>query len=215
MVRHNDDVEWLNKTFFNGKQIVEVSSSNLSSESITAHERQSIDHLVMDWCIKKLGSSSPDDARKFILNRISAIDWGNSSNPAIPNDFDPVAYLINNFDLLNSGSLPYKHYIELGVNEKGRKYTLPNKNEHGQKSVSKDSVSEGLSTNLHKSTSGNEKLVGSQYLQIEMLRNQIEMLTQALKQWQNYAKETSKIAAQRERELYEQLLHALKEKVND
>lgn len=214
MERHNVDVEWLNKTFFNDKQIVGVSSSDLSSESISADERQSIDLLVMDWCIKKLGTSSPDDARKFILNRISVIDWSNASDPAIPYDFDPVAYLINNPDLLNSSNLPYEHYIEHGVNEKGRKYTLPNKsnNGHGQIRIRKDAVSEGLSTNSHTSTLVNENLVGAQYLQNEMLRNRNEMLTKALKQWQNYAKETSDKATQRERELYEQLLLAVKEK---
>jgi hypothetical protein len=57
----------------------------------------------------------------FIATRLAAIDWRNIGNPAIPGDFDPIAYLLLNLDVLKAGAPPCEHYINSGQHE-GRRW---------------------------------------------------------------------------------------------
>jgi hypothetical protein len=56
----------------------------------------------------------------FVSSRLKSIDWANSHHASIPENFDPVAYLILNKDLLNSQEKPFEHYIRYGQFERRR-----------------------------------------------------------------------------------------------
>lgn len=125
--RHTADVEWLNHTFFDGKEVVEISGDAINNppHELSAKEMQAIDHDVANWCISKL-QSAQSASIKYASERLHAIDWKNAGNPVIPNNFDPIAYLLLNPDVLKAGMPPYEHFIISGQYENGRAWQWPN-----------------------------------------------------------------------------------------
>lgn len=211
LARFNDQADWINNTFFNHQKIVLVLPSNssqkeLDRKSINKSEiEESVDKQVLVWSLDKLKTIREETARS-ILTTLNDAAQNNveNSHPNIPADFDLLAYLLLNQDVLLSKTNPIAHFIGNGINEK-RRYKF-----------SKQEIFASETTYVaDKLPTANDDLKDTKNIDLSMLNYRIETLTQALKQWQNYAKETSKKAAQRERELYEQLLPALKDKVND
>jgi hypothetical protein len=75
----------------------------------------------MEWALARVAGAQ-HAATQLIIVRLRDIDWEYSSDPSIPCDFDPVAYLLHNVDILMSGVKPYKHYIVSGHLESGRRW---------------------------------------------------------------------------------------------
>jgi hypothetical protein len=125
--RHTADVKWLNHTFFEGKEVVKISGDaiNNTPNGLSAKEIQAIDHDVANWCISKL-QSAQSESIKYASVQLHAIDWKNAGNPVIPNNFDPIAYLLLNPDVLKAGMPPYEHFIISGQYENGRVWKWPN-----------------------------------------------------------------------------------------
>jgi hypothetical protein len=120
--RHGKDVEWANRTFFGGEDILRVSAANLVPEGESKIDRQlkiEIDNDFVAWCLKRM-SSNHQQGVTFVSSRLKSIDWVNSHHASIPENFDPVAYLILNVDLLNSQAKPFEHYILHGQSERRR-----------------------------------------------------------------------------------------------
>jgi hypothetical protein len=120
--RHAKDVEWVNRTFFGGENVLRISATNLvpKSESTTDLQlRIEIDDEFIAWCLKRLNSNHQRGI-DFVGSRLKSIDWVNSQHASIPENFDPVAYLILNQDLLNSQVKPFEHYILHGRSERRR-----------------------------------------------------------------------------------------------
>ncbi len=122
--RHCVDVDWLNSVFFDGVNIVnmipEMQPTDMRNE-LSASDKQAIDKDVASWCLSAL-ESSQDAAAGFIAERLAHIDWRNIGHPALPSDFDPIAYLLLNLDILKSGARPCEHYISHGRTGHGRRW---------------------------------------------------------------------------------------------
>lgn len=124
--RYHNDIKWVNDSFFEGEAVVKVfdDTSIKNSNTLTDNYRQAVDNEVIDWFISKVKSLEIDSFSNnisYVTSKLSAIDWENASNPAIPEDFNPFAYLLFNSDVLQSGESPYDHFIKHGQYEE-RKY---------------------------------------------------------------------------------------------
>jgi len=123
--RHTVDIGWLNRTFFAGAEFIKIGNSTTKKEAeLSAEDKQVIDRDVANWCIAKL-QSAQSDSIKEISARLHAIDWKNAGNPAIPENFDPIAYLLLNPDVSQAGVPPYEHFIVSGQHE-GRRWEWTN-----------------------------------------------------------------------------------------
>lgn len=124
--RHRDDIEWINNEFFASADILRISEARTSATSCSlSHDvEHAVDRDVADWCLSKLQSDQDADVA-FVARKVANIDWNNMSNPALPFDFDPIAYLLLNSDVLRAGTPPCEHYISSGQHE-GRRWKWEN-----------------------------------------------------------------------------------------
>jgi hypothetical protein len=129
--RFEMDVQWINQHFFAGQETVAVlprpaspSAAALGVAPSDFEQERNCLTDIADWCVAKLKGSKAD-AIDFVANRLRFIDWHNGGNPLIPPDFDPVAYLLFNPDVLAAGVPPYEHFILAGHKE-GRSHKWPN-----------------------------------------------------------------------------------------
>jgi hypothetical protein len=122
--RHQSDVRWINETFFDGADSLTIAATRdaeQSKVSASGDAERAIDADLADWCIDKIASVQ-DAAVSFIAERMANIDWVNISDPAVPLDFDPIAYLILNVDVLKAGVPPCAHYITSGQHNAARRW---------------------------------------------------------------------------------------------
>jgi hypothetical protein len=122
--RHAADRAWLNDVFFGGADIVKIDGTTAQAgrhDGLSASDRQAIDRDVANWCISQLGNAQEAGAT-FIANSLTHIDWKNIGHPALPADFDPIAYLLLNLDVLKSGARPCEHYLAHGRHNHARKW---------------------------------------------------------------------------------------------
>lgn len=124
--KHTESLRWVNARFLRcgGENLKSRSGQCIEQADDTGHAQhvQHVQHLVLDWALNKMAARVNDITS--IYERLLDIDWQHSSNPKIPLDFDPVAYLLVNEDLLRSGTRPYAHYLSHGRVE-DRQYTWP------------------------------------------------------------------------------------------
>jgi hypothetical protein len=112
--RHAEDLAWINQSFFFDQPIVRVGDSMNKEQSMIVRD-------VIDWCVGKLGSSM-NSSIEAVAAQLREIDWRNIGNLLVPSDFDPIAYLVWNSDLLKAGHPPFQHFIANGHNEAGRQW---------------------------------------------------------------------------------------------
>lgn len=136
--RYQADVDWVNKTWFGGEPLVSVYPLASSGPGTLADNEsgpaaavmsppshrpaapvQEIDISVVHWCISKM-QQSLDKGIERVSAQLRQIDWEHSMDPAIPRNFDPVAYLLLNPDVLKSRAKPFQHFLEYGQHESGR-----------------------------------------------------------------------------------------------
>jgi hypothetical protein len=123
-LRHQGDVSWLNRLFFAEANVVKIladTSAGLAEGTLSSEIRHAIDGDIFDWCISKFESAQQAGVA-FIAQRLTAIDWRSIGNPTLPEDFDPIAYLLLNLDVMRAGVPPCEHYITSGQFEKGRRW---------------------------------------------------------------------------------------------
>ena len=127
--RFTSDVNWVNETFFNGRNIVSISpvESGRSPErkplkSWNPTERNVADKLSYIWAINQLGTIKAEVERLTMVQlNLVAKRYSQHSHPDLPADFNVLAYLIRNPDVLFSGVDPIQHYLLNGRVE-GRLY---------------------------------------------------------------------------------------------
>jgi hypothetical protein len=136
--RYQADVNWVNETWFGGESVVSIqpltsalacavadSDSDPTSAGMagaphgSAVPLQDIDRSVVQWCISKM-QQSLDKGIERVSAQLRQIDWEHSMDPAIPRNFDPVAYLLLNPDVLKSRAKPFQHFLDYGQHEPGR-----------------------------------------------------------------------------------------------
>jgi hypothetical protein len=127
--RFGSDVNWVNETFFNGRDVVSVfpvegtrRPEKKPSNTWSPIERNVADKLSYIWAINQLGTIKADVERQT-MDRLNAaaIRYAQHTHPDLPADFNVVAYLARNPDVLFSGVDPVQHYLLNGKSE-GRLY---------------------------------------------------------------------------------------------
>lgn len=127
--RFRSDVSWVNETFFNGRDVVSVASVESIRGSERRHakmwnptERNVADKLSYIWAINQLGTIKADMER-LTMEQLNAVArrYSRHTHPDLPADFDVLAYLARNPDVLFSGVDPVQHYLLHGRSE-GRLY---------------------------------------------------------------------------------------------
>lgn len=132
--RFAKDIDWINDSFFRGSEVVSVSKSSdqrNSRETIAATDG-STESIALAWALDEIALIHTR-AQHDLLNRLSAIaedyarDWRpRLPDPNIPSDFDVIAYVLFNRDVLLSGLDPVMHFIAHGMSE-GRSYSFHEK----------------------------------------------------------------------------------------
>jgi hypothetical protein len=126
--RFSDDVDWVNNNFFNGQSVVSVlpieSVKNTLSEKSTTQAacNNDAEKLVLNWALGKLKTIQSETEQR-LLNALNdaAKNTSGKSHPDIPADFDLLAYLLLNPDLIRADLDPIQHFILHGRQE-GRIY---------------------------------------------------------------------------------------------
>lgn len=120
--KFEDPMGWVNERFFPDPEprLTDQVSAGPADERASDPNPYA---TALDWCLEKLEAAG-GDAVGHIREQLLQIDWQNADHPEIPNDFDPIAYLLLNDDLLKAGARPFQHFIDSGKQE-GRGYRWP------------------------------------------------------------------------------------------
>lgn len=124
----SNEVDWVNKTFFNDQDIVSVlpfeSVKETQSEkpAIQSARNGNAEKQVLNWALEKLKTIQYETKQRLLhILRNAAQNTSGISHPDIPDDYDPIAYLLLNPDLFHAGVEPFHHFSNHGRNE-GRRY---------------------------------------------------------------------------------------------
>ncbi|MGZ8096651.1 MAG: hypothetical protein ACXWUD_10465 [Methylosarcina sp.] len=122
--RFNNEVDWVNNTFFNGQAVVSVLPAQLGKNALAMQSNAKLENKghvekqVLNWTLEKL-KTIKDETEQTITNAVSVALRNNSGkfHPDLPADFDVLSYLLLNRDVLHAGVDPIQHYIDYGKQE--------------------------------------------------------------------------------------------------
>ena len=125
------EVDWINKTFFDGGRIVglgaETSSVERQALPDNHAERSMLLHRTALEIVMQKGITAVQDHHSRLCWRLETLDRENLAAPNLPKDFDPAAYLLLNKDLVQTNIPLVRHFLDYGRRE-GRAYSwLPKK----------------------------------------------------------------------------------------
>jgi hypothetical protein len=128
LANFNTEVNWVNSFFFNDKTVVSVlpfkREEKIPSETskIKPEEKGDVERRLLGWALEKL-KTIKDETEQTIMEAVKVSSYNNSRNfhADLPADFDVLAYLLINRDILHAGVDPIKHFIDYGIRE-GRIY---------------------------------------------------------------------------------------------
>jgi hypothetical protein len=108
--------EWINNNFFNGQEMIKIfdSGAKVDDAGRQSCEEQLKAYRVAFEMVAEHSKNSRNTAITEIAGKLLAIDWENAGDPALPEDFDPIGYLLCNQDLCISEVKPIRHYIQFG-----------------------------------------------------------------------------------------------------
>lgn len=121
MERFQEEVKWVNNVFFLDQSIVTVLPIETSLNETPKIKEVSDNKLliqVLEWSFKKIQTVNVETEQRMLdkMNYMKSIGQIHAGKiyPDVPNDFDPVAYLLINEDVLNFGMDPITHYKSYG-----------------------------------------------------------------------------------------------------
>jgi hypothetical protein len=124
-IRFAGEVDWINKTFFEGRQTVGLgkeASSVVGDELLQERREHSLRvHRKALEIVMQKAVTAAEDYQNRLRHRLETLDRENLSEPALPQDFDPVAYLVLNQDLVWTNFPLVRHFLDHGRRE-GRAY---------------------------------------------------------------------------------------------
>jgi hypothetical protein len=204
--RFNDDVTWVNERFGAGSRLVDVSPPSLPikrekavSSKVNTPTKYATAMNVLNWSLNQLDNAKILAGETIIqqltsakANRQYVANFSTLISPDLPVDFDPLAYLLKNDDVLLAAEDPIFHYLTWGRSE-GRSYSLTDDSYHAH------SQKIALGTN----TPDNRKFYTKQIE--ELIARNIELVN-AVTMWKQRTIDVYTSAAERERELYARLI---------
>jgi hypothetical protein len=69
---------------------------------------------------------SQDESILRMGRLLREIDWNLAVDPILPAEFDPIAYLAQNPDIVRNGMQPFRHFINYGHKELFRRWKWTN-----------------------------------------------------------------------------------------
>jgi hypothetical protein len=123
--KYADAAGWMNQKFLSDPDNrISVGEEPPCQEEHPGDRERALE-IAFDWALSTL-AQPPDEGMelRFVRERLLAIDWANADHPEIPIDFDPIAYLLLNEDVLRAGAGPFSHYVSSGKQEE-RPYCWP------------------------------------------------------------------------------------------
>ena len=118
--KFSEATKWINDRFFPDGDGLELNQAAPKEAPRDPIERPL--NIALEWALEAIENRSTEIT--FIRKRLLAIDWENSDNSDVPPDFDPIAYLLLNPDVLRAQLPPYLHFVQSGQQE-GRRYRWP------------------------------------------------------------------------------------------
>jgi len=206
--RFSQEVAWVNERFGFGSKLVDVmplASASKQPKAATSNDNAPTKYAtiknVLDWSLNQLSSAKESAGKKILKQLVSAkasrpyvANFSSHISPDLPADFDPLAYLLNNTDVMLAGEDPIFHYLTWGKNE-GRSYRLDD-------DAAPDHPRE---TPMGSESSDNSEFYTNQLREL-MARN--SELVNAVATWKQRTIDIYASAAERERELYARLIQA-------
>lgn len=124
--RYQNDVKWINDTFFDNENIVSIGVFPKNSDKNSDSIPEDMYRTIFDWFLSKFAKIK-NDASESIYSRIMSVisDMDGKNIDMLPADFNPIGYLLLNKDILFADINPIEHYRAFGKNE-NRNYLLPN-----------------------------------------------------------------------------------------
>jgi hypothetical protein len=122
--RYAAELEWINQTFFGGESVVQVAHTLPDGQpkvGLSDADCQAIYCDVIDWCLDRL-KKSQNESFLQMGRLLREIDWDLAADPLLPPDFDPLAYLAQNPDVVRNGTPPFGHFIHYGHKESTRRW---------------------------------------------------------------------------------------------
>lgn len=126
--KYRDDVDWMNKSFFAGREVVLLfDSKEKTDESTYVSDTLKLDILdaALSWAIAKLAECHKEYGGALVSEYVGAAQMKAATcarpETGLPDEFDPFYYLMANLDILKADD-PYRHYLSYG-REEGRAYT--------------------------------------------------------------------------------------------
>ena len=129
--RFAGEVDWINKTFFDGGRIVGLGAETSSVERQELPEKQAerslrLHRTALESVMRK-STTAVAEHHNHVCWRLRNLDRENLAHPDLPKDFDPAAYLMLNHDLIPINIPIVKHFLDHGRLE-GRVYSwIPEK----------------------------------------------------------------------------------------
>ena len=116
VLKFNNQVKWINSTFFNSNPIVSVLPTSVNHQNITQPVQNNFSEMrILDWALKQLTTIEHDTKSKILTSLNEAALLSNKNYPPeVPTDFNALAYLLLNPDIVLSGIDPVSHYINHG-----------------------------------------------------------------------------------------------------
>lgn len=122
--KYADGTSWINARFFAGTaDPLPLSSGAEKTDTAFVQVGGNATAVALDWALEQCGTQAWNGSgavRESLLN----IDWQNAGFADIPPDFDPIAYLIQNEDIVRAAIPPFIHYHSSGKLE-NRAYRWP------------------------------------------------------------------------------------------
>ena len=124
--RFAGELDWINMTFFDGRQIVGLGAETSSVKRKVLPQNQSerslrVHRTALEIVMQK-AITAAQDHRNRLCWRMETLDRENLAAPDLPKDFDPAAYLLLNQDLVQSNIPLVRHFLDHGRRE-GRAYS--------------------------------------------------------------------------------------------
>jgi hypothetical protein len=133
--RHQSDVSWVNDTFFGGRDVVKIYDieSNSAAQGVAIRDdsgaTEELDteawRALLEWARGRLESARAEATAELFayFDKHVCGEYVLESDERIPEDFNPIEYLVVNRDVLDARANAYCHYLEYGIAE-GRSYKI-------------------------------------------------------------------------------------------
>lgn len=126
--QYSEDVAWINERFGRGERLVDIlpitAGHPVRPLEPCQQTKQEVAEKVLQWALDKLKSMQHETQQKLIVRLHNTIANGmDVVYPDQPEDFNPLAYLILNPDVLFAEIDPAEHYYCSGRKE-GRNYSF-------------------------------------------------------------------------------------------